>query len=169
MARTISFSSAGKTSMMRSMDLAADEVCRVPNTRWPVSAAVSARRMVSRSRSSPTRITSGSSRRAERSALLKECVCEPTSRWLIRHFFGSCTNSIGSSMVNIWWFSRSLTWFTMAARVVDLPEPVGPVTSTSPRGRMASSPKMRGAFRSSRVSTFDGIVRSTAEAPRSWL
>lgn len=35
--------------MMRSMVLAAELVCRVANTRWPVSAAVSARRMVSRS------------------------------------------------------------------------------------------------------------------------
>jgi len=55
-ARTISFSAAGKTSMMRSMVLAAELVCSVPKTRWPVSAAVSARRMVSRSRISPTRM-----------------------------------------------------------------------------------------------------------------
>src|SRR5690606_7729685 len=46
--RTIGFSPAGNTSMMRSMVLAAEEVCRVANTRWPVSAAVRARRMVSR-------------------------------------------------------------------------------------------------------------------------
>ena len=56
MERTIDFSPAGNTSMIRSMVLAAELVCRVPNTRWPVSAAVRARRMVSRSRSSPTRI-----------------------------------------------------------------------------------------------------------------
>jgi len=54
--RTIGFSPAGNTSMMRSMVLAALDVCSVPNTRWPVSAAVSARRIVSRSRSSPTRM-----------------------------------------------------------------------------------------------------------------
>ncbi len=77
------------------------EVCRVPNTRWPVSAAVSARRMVSRSRISPTRITSGSSRSAERRALENDSVCGPTSRWLIRHFFDSWTNSIGSSTVRM--------------------------------------------------------------------
>ena len=47
-------------------------MCSVPNTRWPVSAAVSARLMVSRSRSSPTRITSGSSRSALRSAVENE-------------------------------------------------------------------------------------------------
>ena len=125
-ARTISFSAAGNTSTMRSMVLAADEVCSVPNTRWPVSAAVSARRMVSRSRISPTRMTSGSSRSALRSALENDSVCGPTSRWLIRHFFDSCTNSIGSSMVRMWPYSFSFMWLTIAASVVDLPEPVGP-------------------------------------------
>ena len=58
--------------------------------------------MVSRSRISPTRIASGSSRSAERSALEKLSVCGPTSRWLIRHFLLSCTNSIGSSTVSTW-------------------------------------------------------------------
>ena len=57
----------------------------------------------------------------------------------------------------------------MAASVVDLPEPVGPVTSTRPRGFRASSPKIFGAFSSSSDRILDGIVRSTAEAPRSWL
>ena len=101
-ARTMSFSAAGNTSTTRSIVLAALEVCSVPKTRWPVSAAVSARRMVSRSRISPTRMQSGSSRSAERSALEKLSVCGPTSRWLIRHFLDSCTNSIGSSMVSTW-------------------------------------------------------------------
>ena len=55
-ARTMSFSAAGNTSMIRSIVLAAELVCSVPNTRWPVSAAVSARRIVSRSRISPTRM-----------------------------------------------------------------------------------------------------------------
>ena len=56
MARTISFSAAGKTSMIRSIVFAAELVWSVANTRWPVSAAVSARRIVSRSRISPTRM-----------------------------------------------------------------------------------------------------------------
>ncbi|MCY1360232.1 hypothetical protein D9M69_468490 [compost metagenome] len=107
-ARIISFSSPGNTSMIRSMVLAADEVCSVPNTRWPVSAAVIASRMVSRSRISPTRIASGSSRRAERNALAKLSVIGPSSRWLIRHFLDSCTNSIGSSTVRMWPYSFSL-------------------------------------------------------------
>ena len=86
MERTMSFSAAGNTSTMRSMVLAAELVCSVPNTKWPVSAPDSARRMVSRSRISPTRITSGSSRKAERKASLKPSVSRCTSRWLIRHF-----------------------------------------------------------------------------------
>ena len=100
-ARIMSFSAAGNTSTTRSMVLAADEVCNVPNTKCPVSAAVNAKRMVSRSRISPTRITSGSSRRAERSAASKLKVSRWTSRWLMRDFFDWCTNSIGSSMVKI--------------------------------------------------------------------
>src|SRR5688572_9489431 len=165
-ARIISFSSAGNTSMIRSMVLAAELVCSVPNTRWPVSAAVIARRMVSRSRSSPTRIMSGSSRSAERSALANDKVCGPTSRWLIRHFLDSCTNSIGSSTVRMWPCSFSFLWLTIPARVVDLPEPVGPVTSTTPRGWSARSAKILGALRSSSDRIFEGIVRITAAAPR---
>ena len=38
---------------------------------------------------------------AERNALANERVWGPTSRWLIRHFLDSCTNSIGSSMVRM--------------------------------------------------------------------
>ena len=144
-ARIISFSAAGNTSMMRSTVLAAEDVCSVPNTRWPVSAAVIARRMVSRSRISPTRMMSGSSRSALRSAFENDSVCGPTSRWLIRHFLASCTNSIGSSTVRMWPYSFSFTSFTIAASVVDLPEPVGPVTSTRPRGYLAISAKIFGA------------------------
>ena len=57
--------------MMRSTVLDALCVCSVPRTRWPVSAAVSAIAIVSRSRISPTRITSGSWRSAARSASAK--------------------------------------------------------------------------------------------------
>ncbi len=169
MARTMSFSSAGNTSMMRSIVLAALVVCRVPNTRWPVSAAVMARRMVSRSRISPTRMTSGSSRRAERSALEKLSVCGPTSRWLTRHFLDSCTNSTGSSTVRMWPYSVSLRWLTIPASVVDLPDPVGPVTNTRPRGRRARSAKILGALSCSSVRILLGMVRNTAPAPRFWL
>src|SRR3569623_1644429 len=168
-ARTISFSSAGNTSMIRSMVLAALEVCSVPNTRWPVSAAVIARRIVSRSRISPTRMQSGSSRSAERSALENDSVIGPTSRWFSRHFLDSCRNSIGSSSVRLWPYSVSFRWLIIAARVVDLPEPVGPVTSTMPRGMSARSAKIFGALSCSRLRILEGIVRNTAPAPRFWL
>ena len=46
-------------------------VCSVPNTRWPVSAALMAASIVSRSRISPTSITSGSWRKARRRASAK--------------------------------------------------------------------------------------------------
>ena len=52
--------------MIRLIVLAAPEVCSVPNTRWPVSAAVMAEPIVARSRISPTRMTSGSCRKARR-------------------------------------------------------------------------------------------------------
>ncbi len=44
-----------------------------PITRIPISAAVTAMLMVSRSRNSPTRMTSGSSRKADSNALEKDC------------------------------------------------------------------------------------------------
>ena len=81
-ARTISFSAAGNTSTMRSIVFAADEVCSVPNTRWPVSAPDMARRMVSRSRISPTRMISGSWRRAALRAAAKLRTWLPSARWL---------------------------------------------------------------------------------------
>ena len=42
---------------------------------------------------------------------------------------------------------------------LDLPEPVGPVTRIKPRGFSEISLKIEGAFRSSSVSTSDGMVR----------
>ena len=50
----------GNTSMMRSSAVEVSLVWSVAKTRWPVSAARMAASMVSRSRISPTRITSGS-------------------------------------------------------------------------------------------------------------
>ena len=61
----------GKRSMSRSMVFAALGVFMVLMTRWPVSLAASAMRTVSVSRSSPTTMTSGSSRRLPLSALAK--------------------------------------------------------------------------------------------------
>ena len=101
-------------------------------TRMPISAAVTAMLMVSRSRNSPTRMTSGSSRKAECSAAAKLGLCTPISRWLMRQLLRWCTNSIGSSMVRMWPFIRALMSSIIAASVVDLPEPVLPVTRMRP-------------------------------------
>ncbi len=61
--------------MMRSIVLAALLVCSVPNTSRPISAAVIASAIVSRSRISPTSTTSASWRTAARSAGAKPFVC----------------------------------------------------------------------------------------------
>ena len=81
--RVMSFS-AGNTSTIRSMVFAAD-VCRC-RTQMARSAAVRARRMVSRSRISPIRMMSGLHAVPTGSALANDRVCSPSSRWLIRHF-----------------------------------------------------------------------------------
>ena len=70
-------------------------MCSVPRTRWPVSDAVMASEMVSRSRISPTMMTSGSSRSEPRSAAPKDFVWVCTSRWVMWQPFGWKTYSIG--------------------------------------------------------------------------
>ena len=60
--------------MMRLIVSVASSVCRVEKTRWPVSAARSAVSIVSKSRISPTRMTSGSCRSALRSACANDRV-----------------------------------------------------------------------------------------------
>ncbi|PAV68282.1 hypothetical protein WR25_05641 [Diploscapter pachys] len=97
--RTSGFSSAANTSTSRSMLFTAERVCAVASTRGPVSAARNARRMLSRSRNSPTMITSGSWRRALRSPWAKSRLCTPISRWLTRQPWPLWINSIGSSRV----------------------------------------------------------------------
>src|SRR6266478_1717709 len=54
----------------------ASRVCKVEKTKWPVSAASSAVEIVSRSRISPTRMTSGSWRKAARKAVENVAVQE---------------------------------------------------------------------------------------------
>ena len=66
----------------------------------------------------------------------------------------------------MWPISVSLRWLTIAASVVDLPEPVGPVTSTMPRGKSEMDSKIFGALRSSSDNILEGMVRMTAPAPR---
>ena len=125
--------------MMRSIVLGALCVWSVAKTRWPVSAAVSAVAIVSRSRISPRRITSGSWRSAPRSASAKPIASWPTSRWLTMQRLWWWRNSIGSSIVMMWSVRVRLISSISEASVVDLPEPVGPVTSTRPRGFVVNS------------------------------
>ena len=55
---------------------------------------------------------------------------------------------------------------TIGIDVVDFPDPVGPVTNTSPRGRSASFLNKAGALIASSVSTSRGITRKAAAGPR---
>ena len=148
--------------MTRLMVCGAELVCSVPKQRWPVSAVVSAASMVSRSRISPTSTTSGSWRSTERSAFLNECVSVPISRWLTTQLLCWCRNSIGSSSVMMCSWRSVLILSIIAASVVDLPEPVGPVTSTRPRGLLHSSSITGGRPSSSNVRILNGMVRKTA-------
>ena len=76
----------GNASMTRLIVPAAPVVCSVAKTRWPVSAARIADSIVSRSRISPTSITSGSARRPRRNASEKLGTSTPTSRWAMIDF-----------------------------------------------------------------------------------
>ena len=120
--------------MIRSMVWLALLVCSVENTRCPVSAAVMTVDTVSRSRISPTMITSGSWRMVLRSASRNAGVSVPTSRCETVAMWSVNRNSIGSSIVTTWQGRVCAMSWMIAARVVDLPEPVGPVTSTRPAG-----------------------------------
>ena len=88
--------------MMRSIVWTESLVCMVASTRWPVSAMVRAKEMLSRSRISPTITTSGSSRTTAWRAVSNDSVSVPTSRWLTAASLLVCTYSIGSSMVMMW-------------------------------------------------------------------
>ena len=147
--RTCFCSCGGKKSMTRLMVSAASVVCSVDMTKWPVSEAASAALTVSRSRISPTRMTSGSWRIAARSAVAKSAVSTRTSRWLIIESLSKCSTSIGSSIVTTCTSRLLLMWSIIPASVVVLPDPVGPVTSTRPRGSIASGASTGGRPRSS--------------------
>ena len=82
--------------MRRVIAVGASFVCSVESTRWPVSAASTAICAVSRSRISPTMITSGSARIIERSPVAK-----------VRPAFGlTCT-----------WVSPS-SWYSTGSSIV---------------------------------------------------
>src|SRR2546427_8038731 len=72
-------------------------------------------------------------------------------------------NSIGSSTVMMCPFSSLLILSIIAASVVLLPDPVGPVTSTRPRGFSDSFATTPGNPSSSKVRTLNGICRITSD------
>ena len=131
----------------------ASVVCRVEKTRCPVSAALSAVSRVSMSRISPIRITSGSCRSTCRSAEANESVSLPTSRCEMFDCTSRWRNSIGSSIVMMFTRRFWFTWLIIDASAVDLPEPVMPVTSTSPRGLSEISSSTTGRWSSRTVLT----------------
>ena len=153
--------SVGNTSRRRSSVRAALLVCSVPSTRWPVSEAVMAREIVSRSRISPTIMTSGSSRSAPRRALAKDFVWVWTSRWVTWQPLEGMMYSIGSSSVMMWSWRERLIWSTSAASVVLLPLPTEPVTSTRPLWNSVRSRNCSGKPSSSIVRTVSLMIRKT--------
>src|SRR3984893_7668872 len=80
-----------------------------------------------------------------------------------------CTNSIGSSIVRMWSWRSLLILSIMAASVVDLSEPVGPVSSTRPRGLSQSllTTGARPSWLNDLISK--GIKRKTAAVAPRWL
>jgi len=72
---------------------------------------------------------------------------------------------MGSSIVTMWHLRFALACSMMAASVVDLPLPVGPVRSTRPLGSMASCLRTCGSPSWSTVRTVEGISRNTAPIP----
>ena len=94
--------------MMRSSAWLALLACSVAMHRWPVSANATACSIVSRSRISPIRITSGAWRSVFFSACSQPSVSMPTSRCVTMQFLCGCTNSTGSSIVMMWPYEFSL-------------------------------------------------------------
>ena len=151
--RTALCSCGGKNEMIRLMVCVASVVCSVEKTKCPVSAAFMAVSSVTRSRISPIRITSGSCRSTCRSAASNERVSLPTSRCEMLASPSRCRNSIGSSIVMMLHLRNWFTWSIIAARQVDFPDPVTPVTSTRPRGFIATFSSTDGRFSSRTVFT----------------
>ena len=84
------------------------------------------------------------------------------------HFLWPWRNSIGSSTVMMCSSRVSLIASIMAASEVDLPEPVGPVTSTMPRGFLVKSWTAVGSPRSSMETMSAGIRRKAAPMAERW-
>ena len=84
------------------------------------------------------------------------------------HFLCLCRNSIGSSIVRMCSWRVSLIRSSIAASVVDLPEPVGPVTSTKPRGFLVNSSITGGRPSEPRLGMSCGIRRKAADSDARW-
>jgi len=109
--------------------------CRDDSTKWPVRADWTAIRAVSTSRTSPTRMTSGSWRRMDFSPPAKVIPdCSLIWIWLI----DGKVYSTGSSMVMML-RSGVLISPSELYSVVVLPLPVGPAQITMPYGDCSSS------------------------------
>ena len=94
-------------------------------------------------------------------ALVNDSVSNPTSRWSMVAKESVWRYSMGSSTVMMWQARVSLMWLIIAAKVVVLPEPVGPVTRTRPR---CSSARRRTTSGSPRSSMVDALVRTRRTA-----
>ena len=124
-------------------------MCSVLSTRWPVSAAVIVELVVSRSRISPTIMTSGSCRNTCLSPDANSRQSEPISRCSIILISFLNTYSTGSSNVIMRFLYFVFINFSIAARVVLLPEPVCPVTNTNPFGKSVNFLTIGGRRKSS--------------------
>ena len=79
-----------------------------------------------------------------------------------------CRNSTGSSMVTMCLAAVVFIRSIMAASVVDLPEPVVPVSRMIPRSSSARSLTTSGSSSSSAVLMSNGIARQTSEIEPRW-
>jgi hypothetical protein len=158
----------GKKSTIRFTVSTVSAVWSVDRTRWPVSAAERAARTVWASRISPMKMTSGSWRSTRRMASENPPVSVPISRWFTMARRSSNTNSIGSSMVTMFTARVRLTWSIIAAAVVVLPDPVGPVTSTRPLTSLARTSTTGGTPSWSKPGTSDGTLRRTMAIVPRW-
>ena len=139
-ARTCWCMCGGKKSMRRLTVSAASTVWTVEKTRWPVSAALSAVWTVSSSRISPMRMTSGSWRRTRRRACLNEVGVHADLALVDeRALVGVQELDRVLDRDDVLARVVVLMWSIIAASVVDLPEPVVPVTRMMPRSSSASS------------------------------
>jgi hypothetical protein len=107
-------------------------------------------------------ITSGSCRNMFLRASLKLGESVETSRWETAALPSANRNSMGSSIVTMWTGRFSMIDRMTPARVVDLPDPVGPVTRTSPLGRWTKLSRTSGRLSSVMDGSLNGIRRKTA-------